>query len=133
MKRVLVLLAMTLAAGAPASGSACGVCVEDKVAATYDHTVIRAAIAKHQQVVFVAVESPGAVSDVNVRIAAAASKVRGVQASTLRTSTAPPASFALDAGQRPEAAVAAFRRAIGDKSAHLTLLRVMRDGALNEP
>ena len=89
MKRVLVLLAMTLAAGAPASGWACGACVEDKVAATYDHTVIRAAIAKHQQVVFVAIESPGAVSEVNVRIAATASKVRGVQAGTLRTSSAP--------------------------------------------
>jgi hypothetical protein len=134
MRRALALLAMTLAGSAPASGWACGVCVEDKVAATYDHTVIMTAVAKHQQVVFVAVESPVAVSEVNVRIAAAASKVRGVQAGTLRTSTAPPAfSFALDAAQTPEAAVAAFRRAVGDRSARLTLLRVMRDGELIEP
>jgi hypothetical protein len=68
------------------------------------------------------------------RITAAASKVRGVQAGTLRTSVAPPAfSFALDAAQRPEAALAGFREALGDKSARFTLVRVMRNGELIEP
>ena len=134
MRRALILMATAIAAGAPSSSRACGACVEDKVAATYDHTVIRTAIARHQQVVFVAIDGPVSAREMGARIKAAASKVRGVQAGTLRLSMAPPAfSFTLDAALRPEAALAAFREAVGDKSARLTLVRVMRNGELIEP
>ncbi|HEV2008014.1 MAG TPA: hypothetical protein VGQ88_04745, partial [Burkholderiales bacterium] len=60
-------------------------------------------------------------------------KVRGVKAGTLRISIEPSAfSFALDATQEPEVAVSGFRKAVGDANARLTLVRIMRDGALVE-
>src|SRR5580765_7106188 len=53
MKRLLIAIVMTFAGGTPAASLACGACDEDKVAATYDHAVIDAAMARHQRVVFV--------------------------------------------------------------------------------
>ena len=134
MTRVGMLIATVMTAAVPAAVDACGACVEDKVAATYDHAVIHAAIAKHRQVVFVAVDGTINVKKFNGRITAAAPKVRGVVAGTLRTSVAPPAfSFALDAAQTPEIAMADFRKAIADPGVRLTMVRIMRDGALIEP
>jgi hypothetical protein len=133
MKRIGILIAMVTTMAAPGA-RACGACVEDKVAATYDHAVIHTAIAKRQQVVFVAVDGTVDINKIGTRIAAAAPKVRGVVASTLRTSVAPPAfSFALDAAQTPEIAMAGFRKAIADSGVRLTMVRIMRDGALIEP
>ena len=40
MNRALTLLAAATMFVIPASGRACGACVEDKVAATYDHAVV---------------------------------------------------------------------------------------------
>jgi hypothetical protein len=113
---------------------ACGACDEDKIAATYDHAVIDRATARHHQVVFVAIDGSVSAAEINRRVAAAAPKVRGVVAGTLRTSLSPPAfSFALDATQKPEAAMSDFRKAVRDRDARLTLVRIMRDGALVEP
>lgn len=134
MKPGWIVIAAALAATTPGTGLACGACDEDKIAATYDHAVIDAAIAQHRQVVFVAIDGPVVAKRVGSRLAAAASKVRGVQAGTLRTSLAPPAfSFVLDSTQTPQAAVAGFRKSVGDSTAHLTLVRIMRDGALQQP
>jgi hypothetical protein len=134
MKVALILIATAMVTGVPIVALACGACVEDMVAANYDHAIVDAAIAKHQPVVFVAVDGPTKAEKIEARIIAAASKVRGVQAGTLRTSIAPQGfSFVLDVAQEPEAAVAGFRKAMGDSSARLTLVRIMRDGALIEP
>jgi chloramphenicol 3-O-phosphotransferase len=134
MKRLLTTMLTAFAVGTPAASQACGACDEDKVAATYDHAVIDAAIAKHQRVVFVAVDGPVSVEKLAARIAAAASRIRGVQKGTLRTSVSPAAfSFALDAAQKPEAAVARFREAVGNMPAGLTLVRIMRNGELIDP
>ena len=134
MKRLLVTLLTAFAVGTPAASRACGACDEDKVAATYDHAVIDAAIARHQRVVFVAVDGPVSSEKLAARIAAAASRIRGVQRGTLRTSASPPAfSFALDAAQKPETVVARFREAVGDMRAELTLLRIMTNGELIDP
>ena len=134
MTRRGLLIATVITTGMPTAVHACGACVEDKVAATYDHAVINAAIAKRQQVVFVAVDAAVDVTKIGARIAAAAPKVHGVVAGTLRTSATPPAfSFALDAAQTPELAVASFRKAVGDPSTRLTLVRIMRNGSLIEP
>jgi hypothetical protein len=71
---------------------------------------------------------------IRARIVAAAVKVPGVQAETLRTSLAPLAfSFALATTQTPNAAVARFRKAVDDSSARLTVVRIMRDGVLHPP
>lgn len=67
-----------MVSGVPIAALACGACVEDRVAATYDHAIINAAIAKHQQVVFVAVDGPISAETIDAHIVAAASKVRGV-------------------------------------------------------
>jgi hypothetical protein len=134
MKRLLLAMMIALAVGAPATSGACGACDEDKVAATYDHAVIDDAIARHQQIVFVAVDGPVSIKKLTARIAAAANRIRGVQKDTLRTSASPPAfSFALDAAQKPESAVTRFRKAVGDIPAVLTLVRVMRNGKLIDP
>jgi len=113
---------------------ACGACDEDKIAATYDHEVIGRAIAGHKRVVFVAIDGPVDAAKIGRRVAAAASKVPGVASGSLRTSLSPTAfSFALDAAQEAEVAVAGFRKAVRDPSARLTVVRIMRDGALVEP
>ena len=133
-KQAGTLIAMVMALSAPTAVHACGACVEDKVAATYDHSVIHASIAKHRQVVFVAVDGTVDINKVGARIAAAASKVHGIVGGTLRTSIEPPAfSFALDGAENSNRAVADFRKALADSGVHLTLIRIMRDGALIEP
>ena len=125
-----MVIAMALAAAISPSSWACGACVEDAIAATYDHATIRAAIAKRQQVVFVSIE--GGVPARVVRVlTAAARKVRGVQAGTLRTAVSPPAcSFALAAGEPVDTAVSAFGKLIADQQVRVTVIRIMRDGSL---
>jgi hypothetical protein len=134
MKHLLATIVIALATGAPAASRACGACDEDKVAATYDHAVIAAAMARHERVVFVAVDGPVSGEKLAARIAAAAVRIRGVQKGTLRPSASPRAfSFALDAAHKPEAAVARFREAVGDMPARMTLVRIMRDAELIDP
>ena len=77
----------------PALALACGACDEDKVAATYDHAVVQAAAAQKKQMVFCEVQ--GLVTPARMR--AAAARVAGIDASSVRVSTDPAAvSFALD-------------------------------------
>jgi hypothetical protein len=133
MKHLLLALSTATAVIASGAALACGACVADKVAATYDHAVISQAKAKHQQVLFVALDAPDPVSAAR-RIAAATAKVRGVEAKTLRTSASPAAfSIAVARSEPPERAVAAFRDALHDPAMQLTLVRIMRDGTLIEP
>jgi hypothetical protein len=134
MKPRWIAIAAALAATAPATALACGACDEDKIAATYDHAVIDAAVARHRQVVFVAIDGPVDAQRIRARIVAAAAKVPGVRAETLRTSLTPLAfSFALDTTQTPNAAVTAFRKAVDDPTARLAVVRIMRDGVLRQP
>jgi hypothetical protein len=81
----------------------CGVCAEDKMAATYDYAVVQAAAAQNKEMVFCDVQ--GAVDSERLRQAA---QVAGVDFMTIRTSSEPAAlSFALDSKvQTLEGAVA---------------------------
>jgi len=125
-----MVIAMALAAAISPSSWACGACVEDAIAATYDHATIRAAIAKRQQVVFVSIEGGDPARVVRV-LRVAARKVRGVQAGTLRTAVSPPAfSFALAAGEPVDTAVSAFGKLIADQQVRLTVIRIVHDGSL---
>jgi len=127
----LAIIAEALATAAPPT-SACGICVEDKVAATYDHAVIERAAANRQQVVFVAVDGPVDGDALGGKVAKA--NVKGVVAGSVRVSAAPAAfSFVLDAREEPARAVAGFRRALDYPRAQLTLVRIVRDGRLVEP
>jgi hypothetical protein len=126
------LIAALMAAGVSGAGWACGACIEDKVAATYDHAVVRRAIAAGQQVVFVAIDGSERADAFDRKIAGA--RVAGVVAGTVRTSRAPPAfSFALDAKETPARAIAGFRKVVGDPRAQLTLVRIVRDGRMIDP
>lgn len=105
MKKALLLLAIA----APAVW-ACGVCIEDKVAATYDHAVMQRAAASGKAMVYCEVHGS---LDVR-RWQSAARQVRGLDPASVRVSREPAAiSFALDTSQQsPQAAVAALQKAV---------------------
>lgn len=75
---------------------ACGVCLEDKVAATYDHALVERALAQHRVVVFA--EPRRSLDAARLKaIAAAASRAPGVDGATVKTSASPASvSFVLD-------------------------------------
>jgi hypothetical protein len=106
---------------------ACGVCIEDKVAATYDHAVLTKAKAKNHVVVFGAIDGAGNASKAGTRIAAVAGDVKGVQRGATLTSAEPPAfSFVLDPrAQAPEAAIADLQKRLDMPGLRLTFIRVM--------
>ena len=110
---------------ATANASACGVCIEDKVAVTYDHAVVSQALARRHVVVFTAIEG-NADAQVLVRVKQAAARARGVAPRSVRASTDPGAlSFALDPGlATPEAAVAAIEQSAS--GVRLSVLRIVR-------
>jgi len=127
VRRAARLLAAGILALAalPLQALACGACIEDKVAVTYDHAVVTEAAARRHVVVFAAVDGAGADA---ARSAQAAARVSGVTRGSVRSAASPAAlSFALDPKvQTPEAALAAIARRMGAPAAHLTLIRVMR-------
>lgn len=100
-------IAALLAAGALPAAQACGTCVEDKIAATYDYAEVQRAAAVGRAVVYCEVAGPWDAA----RLQAAARKVRGLDAKSLRLSREPAAlSFALDTKkQSPQAAVLALQ------------------------
>jgi hypothetical protein len=131
MKATLAVLATAIAMSGAAYG--CGVCIEDKVAATYDHAVIRQAIAAHRQVIFVALDGNDA-TRVGERIARAAGHVPGMQRLSVRYAVSPPAlSFALANNVAPDKALAAFQKAVAGMDVRMRIVRIMRDGTLVDP
>ena len=106
---------------------ACGVCIDDKVAATYDHAVVTSAVARHQLMVFGEIAGAVDMKVATSRIARAAPEVPGIDRRSVRTSLAPAAfSFALDpAARAPDAAVAELQSRLHVPGATLVVLRVM--------
>jgi hypothetical protein len=127
MRSFIALGVLTLSATLPASSLACGVCVEDKVAATYDHAVVMKAEARHHLVVFGEIDGAVSIETVTASILAAARRVQGIDRGTVRTSASPPAfSFALDpAARTPDSAVAELQKRLRTQGVKLSLLRVM--------
>ena len=115
------------AAGALAA-QACGVCVEDKVAAAYDHAVVERARENGEVVVFAQVRGRGTSADSVGAAREAAGRVPGVVARSVRTSEDSEAiSFAMDPrGRSPEAVLSAVERAAGRAAVKLELLKVLR-------
>ena len=62
MRAAIAATALMLALPA-ATGFACGHCVEDKIAAVYDHAVVSRALEHKHQVVFYAIDGPLAPGD----------------------------------------------------------------------
>jgi hypothetical protein len=73
---------------ASSSALACGVCVEDKIAAVYDHAAVHQALAARRTVVFFAIDGK-VVSDERTRrsISDIARATPGVDARSVRVST----------------------------------------------
>ena len=116
-----------LTAMSSAAVLACGVCIDDKVAATYDHAVVTRDVARHQLMVFGEIAGAVDMKVATSRIARAAPEVPGIDRRSVRTSLAPAAfSFALDpAAQAPDAAVAELQKRLHVPGATLVVLRVM--------
>jgi hypothetical protein len=112
----------------PAQGGACGVCIEDTIAVTYDHAVVTRALSRRHVVVYTAVAGKGDSEALDRALRRAAKRTRGVDGSSVRTAKQPPAlSFALDLDlQTPEAAMAAIQRASDWPGLQLTVLRIVR-------
>ncbi len=126
MRVQVCLLAAALAA--PTVTLACGVCIEDRVAATYDHAVVTRAAAEHRVMVFAAVDGRGPAKSLAASAQRAAGQVAGVDRASVRAAAEPAAavSFALDPrAQTPEAALGAIAKLSTQKGMKLTLLRVV--------
>lgn len=61
----------------PPLAQACGACIEDKVAATYDYAVEAKAFARQQVLVFAQIDGPVDAKAAGAQIVAVAAKVRG--------------------------------------------------------
>jgi hypothetical protein len=127
MSQSIPRLLAALAVGAASTAFACGACVEDKIAATYDHAVVAEAAARHRVVVFAAVDGPGDPGEGAKALAAAAARVPGVDRSSIRTAASPRAlSFVLDPrAATPEKALAAIEAKSAARGLKLALIRVM--------
>lgn len=121
-----VLLVVSIAAS---SAMACGACIEDKVAATYDHAVIERATSKGNVVVFC--ELKGRIDP--SRLKEATRHMMGVDTTSVRVAQAPPAlSFALDAArQSPENVVVALRHMFPD--IRITIIREIASSPTPSP
>ena len=99
----------------PLAAWSCGVCDEDKVAATYDHSTVARASTMRHDVVFVAVDGPVEAEPFVRRVAEIAPRIRGVMRGSVRTSKAPLTfSFVIDPTVQPAArAVDELQRQLG--------------------
>jgi hypothetical protein len=127
MPPVQITFVVLLAASA-ATAWACGACDEDKIAATYDHATVARATARHQMVVFAAVEGSGDAHALSRRVRNAAVGSAGVDRASVHASAEPASlSFALDPRvASPEQALVAIQKAAGAPGVKLELLRVTR-------
>jgi hypothetical protein len=122
-------VAILLFSGLPGIALACGACLEDKVAATYDHHVVTSALAQKHVVVFAAVEGSGSAKALVGAAKKAASRIGGIDASSVRAAhePAPALAFAIDPGkQTPQRALLAIEQSVNGKPMKLTLLRVVQ-------
>ena len=112
---------------APALALACGVCVEDRVAAAYDHGVVVRSLERKHEVVFLAIEGEVAVSDRLSREIVGALDSAGIDPGSGRVSL-PSASlsFAYDPKRRKLAPLmSALEKSPVLKGLRLSLLRVI--------
>jgi hypothetical protein len=93
MSRLRIAFALPAALALPCLALACGICVEDQIAATYDHAVVALAESSGRRVLFTAVrgENAGAPGS-GAKIRRAISSVTGVDRDSIRVSLLPPAA-----------------------------------------
>jgi hypothetical protein len=107
---------------------ACGHCIEDRMAATYDHGVVTKAMQRGRVMVFLdAAGLDRAEHGSAPALVAAVEGVPGVDRGTVRISTAPPAlSFSFASERHTVAgAVSEMNHRLAGRKVTLTLLRVL--------
>lgn len=122
------LAALLLAFSLSSAALACGYCIEDRIAAVYDHAQVTAALVAHRHVAYVAVQ--GNIADADTTRAALAQALAtepAVQAGSLRfDAAAESAAFVLDPAVKPaEAVVAALNKALAPQRITLGLMRLL--------
>ena len=128
MRKSFIATVLAAALLAPAAALACGACIEDKVAATYDHAVVSQAMQQGKLVVFAEPRSGVDPAKVERALRTAASRASGVDPASVRASQSPAAlSFVLDPrGHDPEKTLASIRSGARVADLQLVLLKVMR-------
>ena len=122
------LLAALLLAGADQAALACGYCVEDKIASTYDHAVISRALGKKHHVAFFHIDGPLAPGvGTKPALEAAAESVAGVDKGSVRVAVETlTLSLAFDPRQTSLVAVqSALEKKLAAKKLSLMPLRIM--------
>jgi hypothetical protein len=124
MRAIAILAGALLANGA----LGCGYCVEDKIAAAYDHAVVISALDRRHEVAFLSMEG-GPSKGQERAIAGAVESVAGVDRGTVRVSIEGGAmSFAFDPARAPVSSiVASVRKKLAAKGARTSLLKVLDD------
>ena len=119
---------VTLATGLRTPVAACGHCIEDKIAATYDYGVLTAASRHGHVVVFSEIRGPaaGAGHALEVFVAHVLATVPGVDRGSVRVSLDPPAAaFACDpAGPAPQTLLDAMTSRLATKKLRLVLIKI---------
>ena len=121
--RTLALLAVAALHG---GAVACGVCIDDKVAAAYDHAGAISAVERHRIGVFAEVSGPREPKVLVLAAVRAAAAVRGIERASVRSAIAPAVvSFVLDPAVRdPASALAAVENG-ARPHVRLSLLKVL--------
>lgn len=127
MRAVLSFAGLILALhGAPAL--ACGHCVEDKIAAVYDHSIITQALAHKRQVVFFAIEGSLPVNDATKKtIEAAVTPIEGIEKNSVKVSVELAAlSFVFDPKRKSFSAIQkSLDKNMAEKKLTVLLMKVM--------
>lgn len=126
MKMIRVVLASALAT-TTSIAIACGVCIEDKVAAVYDHAVLQQAVQARHLVLFCELNGPFESRVLARRAKQAAEALPNVDRASVRVSEELPAlSFAMDpARQSADATVQAIANRLAAEGISVKLLRTM--------
>ena len=124
-KSIFALFTAGMLASSLAQG--CGVCVEDRMAATYDHDLVIGAMDRGHQIVFTDVTSRELTRTEWHLLSWTVQSVRGVMKGSVRTSKSPMAlSFEID--PKATAAATAIReinRRMGKQPIRVSLIRTM--------
>ncbi len=111
-----------------ASAMACGYCVEDRVAAAYDHSVVVSSLDRRHEVAFFAIEGPIAASPgVRREIQSALESTGGIDRGTARVSrNGTSLSFAYDPGrERLGPIMRTLEKRLAPRGLSISILRVV--------
>jgi hypothetical protein len=125
-----------LTAGFAAAAFACGYCIEDKIAAVYDHAVVTRATAQKHQVVFFAVEGQMPAGDASRRaLEAIADSAAGVDKGSARVSIESASlSVAFNPARAPFAGMErSLSRKLAARGLSVAILRIMDQPAELKP